>query len=62
MIKMKLPLRYVPFSNGIHKNIGSLKDANNKAIAIFVNIENAEIILVACNSYQEEDDDKTRKI
>jgi hypothetical protein len=46
---MELPLKFHPYRNGIHENIGNLRDANNKVIACYVNRINAEKIISLVN-------------
>jgi hypothetical protein len=46
---MKPPYRYLPFANGIHSNVGTIRDADNKSVCSFVNRLNAQQIINALN-------------
>ncbi|KKN19389.1 hypothetical protein LCGC14_0946000 [marine sediment metagenome] len=51
MVEIKFPIRFIPFQTGTSENIGAIYNADDKAIASFVNKPNAKIIINAINAW-----------
>jgi len=53
MRAIKFPIRFRAFDTGTSKNIGAIYNADNEAIASFVNKPNAEKIIKALKAARE---------